>query len=279
MRVSAVQMTSTLDIDRNLRTAQRLMDEAALDGAKLIALPELFNRWGSAQDLRDGAEPLDGPTVTWARDRAAHLGVWLVAGSIIELVEESDRHFDTACLISPTGEITAVYRKMHLFQVDVEGTKHDEPSLLLSGDEIVVAEVGELTIGMSICFDLRFPELFRIQALRGATVAVVPSAFTAVTGRDHWETLLRARAIENQMFVIAPNQIGSSSPELSWHGHSSIIDAWGTVLAQAPDEECVITADLNLDTQRETRERLPTLSNRRSNNYQWPDAQVENEGV
>ncbi|MBM3673658.1 MAG: carbon-nitrogen hydrolase family protein [Actinobacteria bacterium] len=279
MRVAAVQLTSTSDASRNLRAAGALVDGAVNAGAELVALPELFNRWGSAEELRAGAEPLSGPTITWVREQAARHGVWLLAGSIVERVEGSTRHRNTSCLCTPTGEIAACYRKIHLFDVDVDGAAHHESATVVPGDEVVVADAGPLVLGMSICYDLRFPELFRIQALRGATAAVVPSAFTAATGKDHWETLLRARAIENQVFVIAPNQRGQSTPTLSWHGRSMIVDPWGVVMAQAPDAECFVTADLDLDAQREVRKRLPSLANRRTETYVWPagEARLENE--
>jgi deaminated glutathione amidase len=271
MRVAAIQLTSTPDKARNLVAAGALIDAAADAGAELIALPELFNLWGSARELRDGAEPLDGPTITWARANAQTLGVWLLAGSITERIDGAEKHANTSCLIAPDGEIVATYRKIHLFDVNVEGFTYQESATVKPGEEIVVADAGPLRIGMSICYDLRFPEEFRIQALRGANAVTLPSAFTAPTGKDHWEPLLRARAIENQVFVIAPDQRGASTPKLLWHGRSMIVDPWGVVLAQAPDSECFITADLDLDGQREVRERIPSLSNRRPSTYNWPE--------
>lgn len=269
MRVAAVQLTSTPDRARNLAIAGELIDEAADAGAALIALPELFNGWGSAKQLREGAESLDGPTITWVRERARRHQVWLLAGSIVERVEGSDRHRNTSCLVAPDGAIAAVYRKIHLFDVDVEGFAYQESATVLPGEEIVVADAGPVTIGMSICYDLRFPEQFRIMALRGATVVTLPSAFTATTGKDHWELLIRARAIENQVFVLAPDQRGASTERLQWHGRSMIVDPWGVILAQAADTDCFVTADLDLDAQRDIRERLPSLANRRPETYDW----------
>jgi deaminated glutathione amidase len=270
MRVAAVQLTSTPDAARNLDAAGTHVRGAADAGAELVVLPELFNRWGSARQLREGAESLDGPTITWARELARDRGIWLVAGSIVERIASSERHANTSCLIGPDGEIAATYRKIHLFDVDVEGFAYQESATVMPGDEIVVAKAGPLTIGMAICYDLRFPEQFRIQALRGATVVTLPSAFTAVTGKDHWEPLLRARAIENQVFVIAPDQRGASTEKLHWHGRSMIVDPWGVVLAQAPDTECFVTADLDLDAQADVRTRVPSLTNRRPDTYDWP---------
>jgi predicted amidohydrolase len=269
MRVAAVQLTSTPDKARNLRAAGRLIGEAADAGATLVVLPELFNRWGSARELREGAEPLDGETITWARRLAGERGIWLVAGSIVERIEGADRHANTSCLIDPDGNIVATYRKIHLFDVDVEGFAYQESATVQPGTEIVVADAGPLRLGMAICYDLRFPEEFRIQALRGANAVTLPSAFTAVTGKDHWEPLLRARAIENQVFVIAPDQRGASTPKLNWHGRSMIVDPWGVVLAQAADGECVITADLDLAAQCDIRARVPSLANRRPETYDW----------
>jgi predicted amidohydrolase len=271
MRVAAVQLTSTPDKARNLDAAGSLIAGAADAGAELVVLPELFNRWGSAKELREGAEPLDGPTITWARELTRERGIWLVAGSIVERLEEDDgRHANTSCLIAPDGEVVARYRKIHLFDVDVEGFAYQESTTVAPGDEIVVADAGPLRLGLAICYDLRFPEEFRIQALRGATAVSLPSAFTAVTGKDHWEPLLRARAIENQVFVIAPDQRGASTPKLNWHGRSMIVDPWGVVLAQAPDTECFITADLDLAAQKDVRARVPSLENRRPATYDWP---------
>jgi predicted amidohydrolase len=270
MRVAAIQLTSTPDKERNLAVAAALVGAAADAGAELIALPELFNCWGSARELHDAAEPLDGPTITAARSWAGDRGIWLLAGSITERIEGAELHANTSCLIAPDGEITATYRKIHLFDVNVEGFAYQESATVVPGEEIVVADAGPLRIGMSICYDLRFPEVFRIQALRGANVVTLPSAFTAPTGKDHWEPLIRARAIENQVFVIAPDQRGASTPKLQWHGRSMIVDPWGVVLAQAPDTECFITADLDLDAQQDVRTRIPSLTNRRPATYDWP---------
>jgi predicted amidohydrolase len=268
MRVAAVQLTSTPDRARNLEVAGDLIDGAVDAGAELVALPELFNGWGSNEELRAGAEPLDGPTIEWARARASTHSVWLLAGSIVEAVEDADRFHNTSCLIAPDGAIAAVYRKVHLFDVDVVGLSYRESTTVLAGEELVLAAAGPLTIGMNVCYDLRFPEQFRAQALAGATAVALPSAFTATTGKDHWEPLVRARAIENQVFVIAPDQCGSSTPKLSWHGRSMIVDPWGVVLAQAPDRECFITADLDLDALAEVRRRVPSLEHRRPDVYE-----------
>lgn len=216
-----------------------------------------------------GAEPLEGPSLTAARAWARELGIHLLAGSISESAGE--RAFNTSVLIGPDGSDLALYRKVHMFDVDVGGVAYRESEHEQPGSELVVAEPEGLPIlGMSICYDLRFPEPYRILALRGARVLAVPSAFTRVTGRDHWEVLLRARAIENQAFVLAPNQVGEAPPHYSSYGHSAIIDPWGIVLARAPERECFVAAELDLSEQERIRQSLPALANRRPDAYLWP---------
>ena len=268
MRVAAVQLNSNADKDRNLATAERLVRAAAEAGASLVALPEKWNLLASGEELRAGAEPLDGPSLSAARDWARELGIHLLAGSVSERTE--GKAFNTSVLIGPDGEDLAVYRKIHMFDVEAGGVSYRESEHEQPGAELVTAPVGELTVGMTVCYDLRFPELYRILALREAKLIAVPSAFTAATGRDHWEVLLRARAIEDQVFVLAPNQVGTAPPHYDSFGHSAIVDPWGTVLAIAPDEECFLAADLDLGAQQRTREQLPSLANRRPAAYTWP---------
>jgi predicted amidohydrolase len=268
MRAAAVQMEVSDDKDRNLATADRLVTRAAADGARLVVLPELFNLLGRAEVLRAGAEPLDGPTLTWAADAARAHDLWLVAGSITERIDGADRTFNTSCVLSPAGDRIATYRKIHLFDNDVDGAAYHESATVAPGDEIVsVALTDELTLGLAVCYDLRFPELFRALAVDGAHVVTLPSAFMARTGVDHWDPLVRARAIENQVFVVAPGQIGEVTPSLPLWGHSMIVDPWGTVLAAAPDGEHVVCADLDLVAQADVRRRLPSLANRRPDLY------------
>lgn len=268
MRVAAVQLTSTADKSRNLQAAERFVNAAAADGARLIVLPEMFNVLGDAEVLQAGAETLDGPTPRWAMELARRHGVWLVAGSIMERVAGQDKLFNTLCLFDPRGERRAMYRKIHLFDCDVPGANLRESSTVMPGRDIVRAEADGVPLGMSICFDLRFPELFRVLALGGARLIVLASAFTERTGRDHWEILVRARAIENQVFVIAANQVGASTPKLRWFGRSMIVDPWGLVLAQAPDGEGYILGDLDFAAQDRMRMQLPSLANRRPETYQ-----------
>ena len=271
MRAAVVQLNSTGDKARNLVTAERLVRAAAADGAELVALPEKWNLLAAGEELLAGAEPLDGPSLTAARGWARTLGIHLLAGSVSE--RGTEKAFNTSVLVGPEGEDLAVYRKIHMFDVDVEGVSYRESAYEEPGEEIVAAPVDGPVLGLSVCYDLRFPELFRILALRGAHLVAVPSAFTAATGRDHWEVLLRARAIENQVFVLAPDQVGAASPHYASYGRSAIVDPWGVVLATAPDEECFVAAELDLAAQERVRESLPSLANRRPGAYAWPTTQ------
>ena len=269
MRAAAVQLNSNADKARNLAVAERLVRAAAADGAELVALPEKWNLLAGGEELVAGAESLDGPSLTAARGWARDLGIHLLAGSIAER-GEGEKVANTSVLIGPDGEDLAIYRKIHMFDVDAGGVSYRESEHEQPGSEVVTGPVGELIAGLSVCYDLRFPELFRILALRGARILTVPSAFTTATGRDHWEVLLRARAIENQAFVLAPNQVGEAPPHFDSFGHSAIVDPWGTVLAMAPDGECFVAADLDLAAQEQVRESLPSLANRRPRAYAWP---------
>jgi predicted amidohydrolase len=272
MRTAAVQLNSTDDKERNMATADRLVRDAAADGADLVVLPEKFNVLGEHDDYVRGAETLDGPTITWARDVARELGIDLVAGSIVERREGREKLGNTSVHVGPDGELRAVYRKIHMFDVVVGGIEYRESASEEPGDEIVLSDAGDGTpLGLTVCYDLRFPELFRILAIRGARVVTLPAAFTKVTGQAHWEILIRARAIENQAFVVAADQIGTHPPDKESFGGSMIVDPWGEVLARAPDEECFIAANLDFARQDEVRDKLPSLANRVAGAYRWPD--------
>jgi predicted amidohydrolase len=271
VRVAAVQLTSTVDRERNLATADRLTRAAAAAGAELVVLPEKWAVLGTPEETAAGAEPLDGPTLTWARATARELGIDLVAGSIAERVPGREKGSNTSVHIGPDGEDRAVYRKIHMFDVEVGGRTYRESEHEQAGDEVVVSETaGGVELGLTVCYDLRFPELYRILAIRGARVITVSAAFTLATTRDHWEVLLRARAIEDQAFVIASNQVGEHAEGYRSGGRSMIVDPWGVVLAQAQDAETFITAELDLERQAEIRRTLPSLANRRSQAYTWP---------
>ncbi len=280
MKAAAVQLNSTADFGANLATADRLTRAAAADGARLIVLPEKWTAMGSEEELRACAEPLDGRAVSWARDVAAELRVDLVAGSFLERIPGEERFANTCVHVSAAGGVRAVYRKLHMFDVEIDGRSYRESDVELPGEEIVLSETttgaadapgGEgasgIELGLSICYDLRFPELFRILAVGGARILALPSAFTLPTTRDHWEVLVRARAIENQAFVIAANQVGPHPGGLRSGGRSMIVDPWGVVLAQAPDGEHHILAELDLERQLEIRTQLPALANRRPEVY------------
>jgi deaminated glutathione amidase len=275
MRAAAVQLTSTADRDRNLATADRLTREAAAAGAELVVLPEKWAVLGAPEDVVAGAEPFDGPALRWASATARELGIDLVAGSIAERVPGADRGSNTSVHFGPDGEEKAVYRKVHMFDVEVGGTTYRESENEAPGTELVVSETAHgVGLGMSICYDLRFPELYRILAVRGARILLVPAAFTLATTREHWEILLRARAIEDQAFVVAANQVGEHAKGYRSGGRSMIVDAWGLVLAQAPDKETFVLADLDLERQAEIRRTMPSLANRMPSAYRWPTEAV-----
>jgi predicted amidohydrolase len=272
MKVAAVQLNSTADTAANLAAADRLTRTAAADGARLIVLPEKWTVIGTDEQLLEGAETIDGPAISWARETARELGVDLVAGSIAERAKSGEKLANTCVHVDPSGEIRAVYRKVHMFDVEIDGRSYNESDVEQAGQEIVLSETsGGVELGLAICYDLRFPELFRILAVGGARLVALPSAFTLPTTRDHWEILIRARAIENQTFVIAANQVGRHSGGQRSGGRSMVVDPWGVVLAQAPDREGYIVADCDLESQREIRAKLPSLANRRPATYRWPE--------
>lgn len=274
IRVAAVQCTAGPDRAANLAVASALVDEALAAGADLVVLPELFSLLGPAEVLRAGRETLAGPTVVWAAEQARRGAIWLLAGSITEGGDDpAGRAFNTAVLVDPTGRVAATYRKIHLFDNEVVGAAFRESATVAPGDEVVVADVVlddvAVRVGLATCYDLRFPELFRILALRGAEVILVPAAFTAVTGLAHWEVLLRARAIENQCFVVAAGQWGRTGAGIECHGHSMVIDPWGEVLACRPTGDGIVSAVLDLERLAEVRSQLPSLANRRPETYRW----------
>jgi predicted amidohydrolase len=264
LRVAAVQLCSTDDVAANLRAARAGVDEAVARGAEFVALPENF-----AFLRREGlpipcAQGLDGEIVGCVRELAARHRVRVLAGSFPEAIPGDARVHNTSVLVGPGGEIEAVYRKIHLFDVKLgDGADFTESANVAPGDEVVVAATPAGGIGLSICYDLRFPELYRAMAAQGAVLLCVPAAFARETGKDHWEVLLRARAIENQAFVVAPAQCGRHNPERASHGRSLIVDPWGLVLAQAGDRPGVIHAECDLEELAEVRRRLPALAHRR----------------
>jgi predicted amidohydrolase len=278
MRAAAVQCTASHDREENLVRAGDLVSRAASLGAELVVVPEHFSLFGNASTLRNSAEPIHGSVTRWAATIAKEHGVWLVAGSFVELSE--GRRYNTTCLVSPEGQITASYRKIHLFDVDVPGAVSRESDAVAPGDRATMAAIAPsdgrpVPVGLTICYDLRFPELYRVLTLAGALVIVVPSAFAAATGRLHWEVLLRARAIENQVFIVAAGQVGELEGPFQAYGHSAIVDPWGTVLAEVHEGTGVAVADLDFTAQQDARSTLPCLSQRRPAAYRKsPDTQA-----
>ena len=266
VRIAAVQMTSTDDVERNLEQATALVADAAARGAELVALPENFAFLRREGDAIPCAQGLDGPIVARLGALAREHRIWLVGGSFPEAIPGDTRVHNTCVVLDPAGDVAGVYRKIHLFDVDLRasgGARHQESAVIAPGKDPVVVETPFGRLGLSICYDVRFPELYRALAAEGARILAVPSAFTPQTGRDHWEVLLRARAIENQAFVVAPAQWGRHSELRASHGRSLIIDPWGTILAQAPDRPCAIVADCSPAEQEAIQERLPALRHRR----------------
>jgi predicted amidohydrolase len=259
-------MSSGADTSENLELAGRLLAEAAADGCVLAVLPENFPVIGSRkEDKLECAEELgSGPIQEFLSRTARDRGLWIISGSIPLKSDIADRCYGASLVIDADGETRKCYRKIHLYDVSVpdRNESYRESASLTPGREIVVQDSPAGCLGLSICYDLRFPELYRKLAGMGATVLSVPSAFTAATGEAHWHTLLRARAIENLAYVIAPGQYGRHADGRTTYGHSLIVDPWGQIMAEQAEGDCVITADLDLDRQRKLRQEFPALSHR-----------------
>ena len=298
LKVAAVQLNSGPDKPANVERALALIDQAAANGARLVALPEVWTYLGPDAGNREHAEPIPGPTFDRLADRARRHGIYLHAGSVHEVRPGDPRLLNTTAVIGPDGDLLARYSKIHMFDVVLDGVASYEESATVSpGDEIVTLDIDGITVGLAICYDLRFPELFRILALRGAELIVLPAAFTMTTGKDHWEVLIRARAIENGVYMVAPAQVGQhppgnwtgnspaadgderrQSPDANWpwsYGRSLIVDPWGTVLATASDTETVITADVDMAYLKKVRRQVPSLANRMPDRYAWPEVARE----
>jgi deaminated glutathione amidase len=265
MWVAVIQLTSTPDAVANLTRTRGLIAAAARRGARLVALPEHFAGYGSEEAVAAAAQPLDGPLVTEFRELAGKLGIFLLLGSFPEQAGPAKRPYNTSVLIGLQGQILACYRKLHLFDVELPGAPaYRESDCTQPGREVVTAALPGTpwVAGLSVCYDLRFPELFRAQISRGANLLCLPAAFTLNTGRDHWEALLKARAIENLAYVVAPAQWGQHAAGRRTYGRSMIIDPWGLPLAQAPDGEVVIYARLDFERLMRLRRELPCLEHR-----------------
>jgi deaminated glutathione amidase len=265
-RVAAVQMTSTAEVERNFDTAERLVREAAGLGATFVGLPENFAFLRAEGEEVPQAQALDGPWVARMAGLARAHAITLLLGSIPEALPGDTRVHNTSVLLGPDGGTLAVYRKIHLFDIDLPGMEHlKESRAVKPGADVVVADTALGRLGLSICYDLRFPELYRRLTAEGARVLAVPSAFTERTGKAHWEILLRARAIENLAYVVAPAQAGQHNPRRASHGHAMIVDPWGMVLAERGGGEGVVVADLDFERQDRLRKELPALGHIRLN--------------
>lgn len=261
---AAIQMSAGRDKAANLERAERLLRLAAARGAVLAALPEMFNWRGRRAEGAAEAESLDGPTLSLMGRLARELKLHLLAGSISERVPGQNKSYNTSVLFGPDGERLAAYRKVHLFDIDLPGrVTIRESEVNRNGLEVVSTATALGRIGLSICYDLRFPELYRILAFDGARIVTVPSAFTFPTGEAHWEVLLRSRAIENQVYIVAPGQFGPNVHGFTDYGNSMIVDPWGRVLARAADQEGVVLASLDLDYLERVRRELPCLEHAR----------------
>jgi predicted amidohydrolase len=263
MRVSVCQVNARDDRERNLRVARELLEQAAAAGAQLAVLPEYVDYLGPGEGAPK-PEAVDGEFAEFFAGAARELGIWVHAGSFHEAGPDKQRTYNTSLVFGPDGALAATYRKIHLYDVEIPGrVSYKESRSVAPGSETVVAELAGVRTGLSICYDLRFPELYRQLAIAGAKLIVVPAAFMLHTGRDHWEVLLRARAIESQCYVVAAGQIGDHEPGRTCFGRSMIIDPWGTVLAQAPDTVGIATAEIDLARLEAIRSELPSLANRR----------------
>ncbi|HEX5465120.1 MAG TPA: carbon-nitrogen hydrolase family protein [Candidatus Limnocylindrales bacterium] len=268
MRVAAIQLTSGADREANLERALEQVERAVTAGAELIVLPEYVDYLGPAERAWELAAPIPGPTVDAFAVVARQAGVWIVAGSVWERAPEIGRRcYNTSVLLDPAGAVAARYRKVHVFDVHLGEVDGHESEFVAAGDEVVVAPVDGLTMGLSVCYDLRFPEVYRAQALLGAQAFLVPSSFRLETGRDHWEVLIRARALENQCYLVAADQVGIDGRGIACYGRSMIADPWGTVLACAPDEIGFVMADIDPRRLGRLRAGFPALASRRDDVY------------
>lgn len=270
--VALIQMNTQNNKGENLKQACAWIDEAAARGAKLICFPEVMNLIGRNVGEGGGREKIPGYTTEILCRKAKEHGVYIQGGSVTEDISEEypgeKRSANTSVLISPEGEILASYRKLHMFDITLaDGTPFRESDRVRPGDSVVTVETELGVMGLSVCYDVRFPELYRLMALRGAQVIFVPASFTMPTGKDHWEVLLRARAIENGCYIVAAGQIGEK-PAYVAYGNSLVADPWGTVVARARDEAGITYAEIDLDYMDRIRRQIPSLENRRDDIYQ-----------
>lgn len=264
MRAAVVQLDVGEDVDRNVSTAIDLIRGAVNNGAELVVLPEMVEFRGDKEDVAKIKTDIPGPVSNRFSEIAAELGIWLLAGSIHENIPGDDRTYNTSVLFNRLGEEVVRYRKLHLYDVQIPGRVDAlESSTIAPGSEVVTADIEGHPAGLTICYDIRFPELYREISDTGAEIVFLPAAFMMFTGKDHWEVLIRARAIENQCFMLASGQQGVSKNGVATYGRSMIVDPWGTVLATAPDGNGYAIADLDFENLRRIRRELPSVANRR----------------
>jgi predicted amidohydrolase len=272
LNVAVIQMNSQADKGANIAAALDLIDRAAARGARLVALPEVWPYLGPDDATRDQSETIPGPITKVLAQRARQHGIYIHGGSIYEKRPGDPGMYNTTVVLDPTGEIIARYSKIHMYDVVLDGVaKFQESATVTPGDEIAITEIDGIPVGLTICYDLRFPELFRILALKGAQAIMLPAAFTLTTGKDHWETLIRARAIENGLYMIAPAQWGTHPPGNWCYGRSMIVDPWGTVLTTAADGVGIAHATVDPSRVATVRRQIPSLANRRPGAYAWPE--------
>jgi predicted amidohydrolase len=275
LNVALLQMNSGADKAANIASALDLIDRAAGSGARVVALPEIWQYLGLEEGNRESAETIPGPITDLLAERARRHGIYVHGGSIYEVRPGDPGLYNTAVVIDPQGEIIARYSKIHMFDVVIEGDRaYRESDTVTPGNEIVLTQIDDLTVGLAICYDLRFPELFRILALRGAQAVILPAAFTMMTGKDHWQTLIQARAIENGLYMIAPAQWGKHPPGDLCYGRSMVVDPWGTVVAIASDGVGMAHATVDPSRVDAVRRQIPSLTNRRPEAYRWPEESV-----
>ena len=269
LRTAVIQLNSRNHVAENMSIVEQSLNHAAAMGAQFVALPEYWTYLGPYTGFEDAAQTLTGPAITLLQEKARQHKMIVHGGSIVEKHPTlTGKFYNTSVLINRDGDIVAKYHKIHLFDVDLaNGEKHYESERILAGDSVVTAEIDGITFGLTVCYDLRFPELFRSLALQNAQILLVPAGFTLHTGRDHWEVLLRARAIENACYVVAPAQIGRYQADRECFGRSMVIDPWGLVLAQAQDGPTVIVTDVDLSQIERVRAQIPSLQHRRPDIY------------
>lgn len=272
LNVAVLQMNSGSDKNANVETALDLIDRAAASGARLVVLPEVWTYLGPDDGNRPNADAVPGPVTDLLADRARRHGIFVHSGSVLETRQDEPGLYNTSLVFDPNGDIIGRYSKIHMFDVVLDGdTKYMESATVTPGNEIVTLDIDGFPVGLAICYDLRFPELFRILALRGARAVILPAAFTMTTGKDHWEILIRARAIENEVYFVACGQWGMHPPGNWCYGRSMIVDPWGTVLATAQDGVGIAQATLCDERVSAVRRQIPSLANRQPEAYRWPD--------